>query len=150
MNVPLVTNYGTDRTIIFLSPTFLFKYLICHIEENVLLPPTYWSMPCFQQSMQDQNMMTTTTAATIVLRDNDQPVVLDAKEEKENAKREETKRVSSYRTPAKSKIQRLNSQYIKWNQISTQWFSTELVESRWIKMKNFASRPESQAVLVHV
>ncbi|XP_060816547.1 uncharacterized protein LOC132907441 [Bombus pascuorum] len=66
-----------------------------------------------QQSMQDQNSMITTTAATIVLRDNDQPVVVDAKEEKENAKREETKRVSSYRTPAKSKIQRLNSQYIK-------------------------------------
>lgn len=57
--------------------------------------------------------MTTTTAATIVLRDNDQPVLVDAKEEKENTKREEAKRVSSYRTPAKSKIQRLNSQYIK-------------------------------------
>lgn len=57
--------------------------------------------------------MITTTAATIVLRDNDQPVAVDSKEEKENAKREETKRVGSYRTPAKSKIQRLNSQYIK-------------------------------------
>ena len=73
--------------------------------------------------MQD-NMPTTPTPTTgFVIREVDQPAVVDAKEEKENAKKDEAKRVS-YGTPAKSKIQRLNSQYIKWNQISTQWFGT--------------------------
>lgn len=58
-------------------------------------------------------MPTTPTPTTgFVIRDVDQPVVVDAKEEKENAKRDEAKRVN-YGTPAKSKIQRLNSQYIK-------------------------------------
>lgn len=57
--------------------------------------------------------MSTTTAATIVLRDSDQPVVVDAKEEKESKKRDEAKRDGNYETPGKSKIQRLNSQYIK-------------------------------------
>ncbi|CAK9800115.1 hypothetical protein ANTQUA_LOCUS2374 [Anthophora quadrimaculata] len=66
-----------------------------------------------QQSMQDNNSMTTTTTSTIVLRDGDQPVIMDAKEEKESAKRDEGKRDSNYGTAAKSKIQRLNSQYIK-------------------------------------
>ncbi|KAK9301032.1 hypothetical protein QLX08_006511 [Tetragonisca angustula] len=65
-----------------------------------------------QQSMQD-NMPTTPTPTTgFVIREVDQPAVVDAKEEKENAKKDEAKRVS-YGTPAKSKIQRLNSQYIK-------------------------------------
>ncbi|KOC62494.1 hypothetical protein WH47_04154 [Habropoda laboriosa] len=65
-----------------------------------------------QQSMQDNNLMPATTAATIVLRDGDQPVIVDTKEEKEN-KRNEAKRDGNYGTAAKSKIQRLNSQYIK-------------------------------------
>lgn len=63
--------------------------------------------------MQDNMSMSTTTAATIVLRDSDQPVVVDAKEEKESKKRDEAKRDGNYETPGKSKIQRLNSQYIK-------------------------------------
>lgn len=60
-----------------------------------------------QQSMQENNNTTPTTTSTIFLRDIDQPIVIDSKEEK----RDETKRDGVI--TVKSKIQRLNSQYIK-------------------------------------
>ncbi|CAL7941073.1 unnamed protein product [Xylocopa violacea] len=66
-----------------------------------------------QQSMDDNNSMATTTATAIVLRDGEQPVVVDAKEEEKSMKQDEAKRDVGYGAPAKSKIQRLNSQYIK-------------------------------------
>lgn len=62
----------------------------------------------FQQSMQENNNTTPTTTSTIFLRDIDQPIVIDSKEEE---KRDETKRDGVI--TVKSKIQRLNSQYIK-------------------------------------
>ncbi|XP_043263486.1 uncharacterized protein LOC122403812 [Colletes gigas] len=65
-----------------------------------------------QQSLQDNNSTTTMMTTAVMLRDGDQPVVLDARE-KEGKKGDETKHDGSYRTPAKSKIQRLNNQYIK-------------------------------------
>ncbi|XP_076393589.1 uncharacterized protein LOC100883158 [Megachile rotundata] len=66
-----------------------------------------------QQSMQDTNTMTTPSTSTVVLRNgDDQPVVVDAKEEKENKKRDEVKHDGIYGVSTKSKIQRLNSQYI--------------------------------------
>lgn len=57
--------------------------------------------------MQENNNTTPTTTSTIFLRDIDQPIVIDSKEEK----RDETKRDGVI--TVKSKIQRLNSQYIK-------------------------------------
>ncbi|XP_034193393.1 uncharacterized protein LOC117610283 [Osmia lignaria lignaria] len=64
-----------------------------------------------QQSMQDNNTMATTTTSTIVLRNDDQSVVADVKEEKD-IKKDEVKHDGIYGTSIKSKIQRLNSQYI--------------------------------------
>ncbi|XP_017877584.1 uncharacterized protein LOC108623535 [Ceratina calcarata] len=67
-----------------------------------------------QQSMDDQNQMTTTTMMTFVLRDGDLPVVVDSKEEKDAKKRDEAKHEGGGQgLISKSKIQRLNSQYIK-------------------------------------
>lgn len=60
--------------------------------------------------MQENNNTTPTPTSTIFLRDIDQPIVIDSKEEKEK-KRDETKRDGII--TVKSKIQRLNSQYIK-------------------------------------
>ncbi|XP_053981802.1 uncharacterized protein LOC128878037 [Hylaeus volcanicus] len=65
-----------------------------------------------QQSLQDNNSTTSTMAPTVILRDGDHPVALDAKEE-DDKKGDVAKRDGSYRTPAKSKIERLNNQYIK-------------------------------------
>lgn len=56
--------------------------------------------------------MQPTTMGTFLLRD-EQPVVADVKEDKESSKRNEAKRDGHYGTAGKSKIQRLNSQYIK-------------------------------------
>lgn len=55
--------------------------------------------------------MATTTASTIVLRNDDQSMVVDVKEEKD-IKKDEVKRDGIYGSSTKSKIQRLNSQYI--------------------------------------
>ncbi|XP_076648839.1 uncharacterized protein LOC143356768 [Halictus rubicundus] len=62
-----------------------------------------------QQSLQDTNSTMPTSPTTVFLRDGELPVVLDTKEEKEVQKQDEARQ----RTPAKSKIQRLNNQYIK-------------------------------------
>lgn len=57
--------------------------------------------------MQENNNTTPTPTSTIFLRDIDQPIVIEEKEKK----RDETKRDGII--TVKSKIQRLNSQYIK-------------------------------------
>lgn len=54
-------------------------------------------------------MMTT----AVVVREDDQPVVLDTKEEKVIKKRDEVRQGGFHGAAAKSKIQRLNNQYIK-------------------------------------
>ncbi|XP_078051393.1 uncharacterized protein LOC144477540, partial [Augochlora pura] len=62
-----------------------------------------------QQSLQDTNSTMPTMPTTVLLRDDELPVVLDTKEDAEVKKQDEAR----HRTPAKSKIQRLNNQYIK-------------------------------------
>ncbi|XP_006621584.1 uncharacterized protein LOC102676158 [Apis dorsata] len=62
-----------------------------------------------QQSMQENNNTVPTTTSTIFLRDIDQPIMIDSKEEEK--RRDEMKKDGII--TVKSKIQRLNSQYIK-------------------------------------
>ncbi|XP_031850093.1 uncharacterized protein LOC116435077 [Nomia melanderi] len=62
-----------------------------------------------QQSLQDTNSTMPTMSPTMfVVREGELPIIVDAKEEKEVKRQDDV-----HKTQAKSKIQRLNNQYIK-------------------------------------
>lgn len=90
------------------SNHFLYSYSTIYRYLSLLIDYLFELILRFQQSMQENNNTTPTTTSTIFLRDIDQPIVIDSKEEE---KRDETKRDGVI--TVKSKIQRLNSQYIK-------------------------------------